>query len=264
MKRALAILAALLLSLPAAAQQVVSPLPLGSASAQTQGALLNSGDLIVFQISGVTWATVKVVVPSVVGSTGPVFEVSNDGGVSYAYCCYMKRLDTGAPNNALTAPATALGITSSTWESPLPANATHVRIRATVNGTQSGTFTIQGQQVYAPGAPVVAVLTNAVTAVGTLGPYDLSGWSGAVLVAVTPATSTVTWQPVDDAGASLGGAVGIPASSTTFLQGSRSGSSPSQAGTLAANTNGYIPMTRRAAVVVGTLAATTLRLEVNR
>jgi hypothetical protein len=178
----------------------------GPAVQPVKGTLTILGDTVVLPIKGAEWASVKFTMAGGSGNSLTA-EFSNDGGVNFVAAPYSKRLDQVTSNPTELAVAGQAVASGSTWETPLPANCTHFRLRVSTGGGSAQTATITAGYPYTPGMPVTAVLNDQVTATNTAldtGTLDTSGWSIVLhdftMNGGTPAFSI---QEVDDAGTTL-------------------------------------------------------------
>lgn len=140
------------------------------------GTLVNANDAVTMPALGDQLATVRWIV-STAGTSAISTEISIDGGVNWLASAYSKTLTVSA--NPTVAPWANNTASAGTFETPIPGNCTHFRVRCATGGTAS-VVQVQAGAAYCPGTPVVAELSDvtlAFTVAGGSGTLDVSGWS---------------------------------------------------------------------------------------
>jgi hypothetical protein len=210
---------ALVLALPAQGQTLVSPYNSQYSAPSVSGSLLTSAgpDAVTLPVSGTTWASVKIAFGGVAGAPLSTLSYSIDGGTNWlasgSGSPYAKRISAITTDPTVFAWNTTSVLTGSsqTYEFPLAANVTHVRLIAASVGTAASSVTISGFQPYVPSVPVTATLFDASQSINagsfSSGVIDTSGWSMFAVIAQISGTSTVAsilLRPLSNAGLTIG------------------------------------------------------------
>jgi hypothetical protein len=212
----IALLAALLLALPAYAQQQTVSAQQVFPIQSDATTLLATNDVVKLTISGEQWASVVWVV-STAGSGGITTEYTIDprGAASGNWLAspYAKRLDQVSANPSVAVWANTTPVVG-TYETPLPGNATAFRIRYQTAGTAT-VIQLSVGSFFTPGVPVRGVLFDVATTAGAsnnTGAIDVSGWSAVAvdIVVTTAVTGAASLNEIDDTGAAV--ALGTSAS----------------------------------------------------
>lgn len=173
-------------------------------------ALIN--EAVTIALSGGLWATAKATFGATASGIALATEVSSDGGVNWIPSPLAKDVTTVAANPAFLASGTgAVGYSSKAWEVPLPANATHFRVRATAALGSALSVTLAGGTPYVAGVPIVATLADLTSAVNTAidtGVLELNGWTSELANFTTSGVASTLAQAVriGSNGAANGGA----------------------------------------------------------
>ena len=171
------------------------------ATPSISGTLSAAGDTCVLPISGSQWASAKIAFSTAVAGS-VTLTVSVDGGTNYVTAPYAKRIDAATANPTVLAFVTIspAGYSKATWELPLSATVTHVRVSNVTAATN--TLTLSAGQPYVPGVPVVGVVADIVNSDGTTpvdtGVMDLSGWSSLVYTFSSGSSGSTTYAYVID------------------------------------------------------------------
>lgn len=157
---------------------MASNVPTTQTNSSVSGSIANAGDAVDFPISGAQFASARVSVD--VGGTATLTAlVSIDGGTNWLPAPLGKDIKTVSANPSVI-PLVGVALPSaSSYEVPIPANCTHVRVLCAASGAPAS-VTISTFQPYVPGTPVCAVLYDATSAPGAdnnTGILDFSGWA---------------------------------------------------------------------------------------
>lgn len=169
--------------------------------------LTTNGDIVSMPVNGKDWSSVSIAFggPLAGGTTSQV-EISVDSGTNWFACPYGRRLDAVLTNPTVTA-LSGGNWNGATYEVPLPANCTNIRVRCTVTGL-TGTILISGYQKYVSGASVYATLYDITSAANTAldtGTLEVAGWDAIFgTQTVSGGTSSFIYSDVDDSGNPIG------------------------------------------------------------
>lgn len=180
MTRFLRILAAvLLLSLPAAAQNIVGPFTLAAVNDAVTIRALGT-DLADVQFSFTGTATLTI-----------TWEMSLDG-TNWVASPYAQRTDATTANPTIAATFAASGATPAAFFVPIPGNCLYMRGRVSAYTSGSLVGNARPGRPYVPGVPVVATLVevSSVNVAYDSGILNVAGWSS-VLVEGTSGVAAV-------------------------------------------------------------------------
>jgi len=244
-----------LCALPAVAQTTYSTYDV---SGGISASIVTAGDAVQLAIRGGSYATARWVV-STAGTATITTEYSTDGAVNWLASAYSKRLDAVSANPSV-APWANNSPVAGTFETPLPGNATHFRIRCGTGGTAT-VVSLSGGAFFVPGVPVAAVLwdvTSGTNAANNTGTLDVSGWASAEhTFTMNGGVPAFAIAEVDDAGVALANLV---TGTAAFSGNIGSGTIGGTAGIVAATSTVQLP--RRLQYTSAAIAAQTSRVRI--